>query len=375
MPFITVKQRQRTHQITLDEILCGAVPLSMFAEKNHASGTVTHYTEQVGYELVTRSNIPGMILVLKRFIDQHAHLFDAERSALYHTFYIPKNSGGYRRIDAPLPDLMSALRQLKDIFEGFGALYHTTAFAYVEHRCAVDAVKRHQTNQSRWFLKLDFENFFGNTSEDFLFRMISDIFPFSEIAKSEEGNMLLKKALSLCFLNGGLPQGTPISPLLTNLMMIPIDHVLNRELLSGKYVYTRYADDILISHRYSFKYKAVIELVTSVLEKYKAPFKIKHQKTRYGSSAGQNWNLGVMLNKDNNITIGRKKKDRFKASCHSYVADKRAGKKWDLHDVQILAGQISYYRSIEPTYIDEALRFYNRKFNYNIMQMIRNDLR
>lgn len=375
MPYVTIRQSPRMHQVTLEEILRGHVPMSRFAVVGNTSCTTTCFVENTTQQMLQNVNVQGMIVALNKFLEQYKDLYSVERSKLYHTFYIPKNSGGFRRIDAPLPELMDALRQLKTMLEEFGALYHTTAFAYVRGRCAVDAVKRHQKNNSKWFLKLDFENFFGNTTEDFLFSMVSSIFPFSEIVAANGGEESLRKALDLCFLNGGLPQGTPISPLLTNLMMIPIDHVVNRELVSKHFVYTRYADDLLISSRYDFKFSEIVDLVTGVLEKFGAPFKIKKSKTRYGSSSGQNWNLGVMLNKDNEITIGRKKKDRLKAALFNYLQCKKNKRLWDLYDIQVLAGQMSYYSSVEPEWVREFIQHFNGKFGCDVMAMIKQDLR
>ena len=138
---------------------------------------------------------------------------------------------GYRRIDAPKYELSYALRQLKDIFEEkYNMLYHTSAFAYVKGRSTLDAVKRHQKNESKWFAKYDLSNFFGNTTVEFVVKMFSMIFPFSEIVKTDEGKNALETAISLCMLNGGLPQGTPISPMITNIMMIPVDFVLTKTL-------------------------------------------------------------------------------------------------------------------------------------------------
>lgn len=67
--------------------------------------------------------------------------------------------------------------------------------------------------------------------------------------KDAEGRELFNTAISLCFLHGGLPQGTPISPMITNIMMIPIDYKLFNSLHDEEstFVYTRYADDMLIS--------------------------------------------------------------------------------------------------------------------------------
>ena len=378
MPYFTTKQQPIYYQITFEDILNDCVDMSKAYVVPNITNTRTIYKENVKEDDLKRFDFDSMIKILEDFNEQNKALFEVERKTLYRKFFIPKKSGGLREINAPLPHLMTALRQLRTIFEtNMFALYHTSAFAYVKGRCTIDSIKRHQQNESRWFEKLDFSNFFGSTTEDFVLSMFSMIFPFSEIVKTPRGLEALKKALSLCFLDGGLPQGTPISPTITNIMMIPIDHQLFNRLrqMDNHFVYTRYADDILISSKYDFNYIDVQNYVLGVLEKFNAPFKINEKKTRYGSSSGKNWNLGVLLNKDNNITIGHQNKKTFKAMCCNYIADKNKGIKWDTHDVQVFAGLISYYRMIEKDYINYVIDHYNKKFDANVELMIKSDLR
>lgn len=376
MPYITIKQSPKLYQISFDDILNDTVKL-MGTYKPDVTNTKTYYREYLKPSFLKGFDFDLMIEVLKRFNEQHSNLFEKERKSLYETFYIPKKSKGLREINAPVPELMDALRQLKTIFEtNMYTLYHTSAFAYIKGRCTIDCVKRHQQNESRWFAKLDFSDFFGSTTEEFVISMFSRIFPFSEIVKRKDGLGALKRALSLCFLNGGLPQGTPISPAITNIMMIPIDYQLSNELrkMNEHYVYTRYADDILISSRWNFDCNKLQEYVLDVLKKFNAPFELKKEKTRYGSSAGRNWNLGVMLNKDNNITIGHQKKKIFKAMCCNYICDKKKGITWELHDVQVFSGLISYYRMIEKDYINYVIDQNNKKFGVNLEALIKADL-
>jgi hypothetical protein len=358
-------------------MMAGIQDLSRYVYAN-TSNTRTYFAERVNPKLLANTDIDHMIGLLYAFNQTNAALFDKDRASLYRTFHIPKSSGGLRRIDAPEPELMNALRQLKVLLEeDMFALYHTSAFAYVCGRCTVDAVKRHQQNESKWFIKLDFSNFFGNTTPVFVMSMLSMIFPFSEIVKIETGRTELSKALDLCFLNGGLPQGTPISPFITNLMMIPLDHRFSNSLRSfekNRFVYTRYADDLLISSKYDFDKDKVQAFVTDTLREFNAPFSIKPEKTRYGSSAGRNWNLGVMLNKDNMITIGHKKKKIFKAMIDNYIRTKQSGSCWDLHDVQVLSGLISYYRMIERDYIDYIIAGYSDKNKFDVIANIKSDL-
>lgn len=285
----------------------------------------------------------------------------------------------HRRIDAPEDELKNALYQLKSIFDNdYGALYHTSAFAYIQKRSTLDALKRHQANESKWFGKYDLSNFFGSTTVEFIMKMFSMIFPFSEVVKYPNGKAELEKALSLCVLRGALPQGTPISPTITNIMMIPIDHKLSntlRDYNNQRYVYTRYADDFLISSKYSFKFKEIEKLLVDTLKEFDAPFTIKSEKTRYGSSAGSNWNLGVMLNKDNQITVGYKKKRQFQAMVSSYVMDRLHGTPWNKSDIQTMEGYRNYYTMVEGETIDRIMEHLSKKFGVNIVQMIKQDLR
>lgn len=377
MPYIITMQKPRTHQITLEEILKGEVRVDLTApDEQEISGTVTRFFDTINPQIVRRANIPSMIDALEGFVTKHEELYTADRKTLYDRFPIPKKFGGLRWINAPHEPLMEALRELKTIFEEkMFALYHTAAYAYVKKRNTLDAIKRHQANESKWFLKTDFSDFFGSTTISFVLDMMRIIFPFSEVMKDEHGKQVLTKALDLCFLDGGLPQGTCVSPMLTNMMMIPIDHMLYNDLRKKGFVYTRFADDIQISSKYEFDPQAMVEEIDRVLEKFHAPFKIKPAKTRYGSSSGRNWNLGLMLNRNNQITIGYQAKKRFKAMCSNYIQDRKSGIRWDLHDVQTLNGLRAYYIMIEREYIQMVIHKLNQKYGVNLVRLIRADLK
>ena len=378
MVYYTVRQNPIYHQMTLEEFLFEVNPKSYVINANETN-TRTYKLDYVSPRYLELIDVADLINKLKQFNNVTEYLREKPRYDLYSTFYIPKRSGGLRKIDAPCEDLMKALRLLKNIFEtDFKTLYHTSAFAYIKKRCTIDAVKRHQANDSRWFAKFDLSNFFGSTTLDFVIKMLSMIFPFSEVVQFKEGREELRKALELAFLDGGLPQGTPISPLITNIMMIPVDHMLSnglRDYNHQRFIYTRYADDFIISSRYSFNIKEIEQFIVNALNSFDAPFTIKSEKTRYGSRAGQNFNLGVMLNKDNQITIGHKKKKQFEAMLSSFAMDKKNGVRWDISDIQVMEGLRSYYRMVEGENIDKIIDYLSKKFGVDIIKAIKDDLR
>lgn len=374
MYYITVKQPPIYHQMTLEEFLFGPANIDTRITSNEAN-TRTYEVEKISERFKEYVSIENVIAVLGEFNRANARFREGNRHDFYREFSIPKKSGGFRKICAPNDDLMGALRRLKDILEvDCKALYHTSAFAYVKKRSTIDAVKKHQQNESRWFAKFDLSNFFGSTTLDFVLRMFGMIYPFCEIMKDPFGKEQLTQALELAFLDGGLPQGTPVSPTITNIMMIPVDFRLSKIAREKKFVYTRYADDFLISSKYSFEYKKVESTIIGILEEYDAGFSINKGKTRYGSSAGSNWNLGVMLNKDNKITIGSKRKRQFQAMLSSYIMDRKRGAGWDKEDIQIMEGYRNYYRMVERECIDGIIEHLNAKFGEDIVACIKQDL-
>lgn len=379
MVYVTVKMPPMYRQMTIEELLFGTSDRPAIINANTAN-TRTDVYERLNPRFYSLVNVDRLIFKLVEFNKATAHLRSCDRASLYRTFHIPKSSGhGFRRIDAPNDELMEALRTLKNIFEtDFNALYHTSAFAYIKHRCTVDAVKRHQANNSKWFGKFDLSNFFGNTTMEFVMNQFSMIFPFSEVVKVPRGRKELETALELAFLNGGLPQGTPISPTITNIMMIPVDFKLAngfRNFGKQSFVYTRYADDFIISSQFDFNCAEVQKFIVSTLKSFNAPFTLNPEKTRYGSSAGKNWNLGVMLNRDNQITVGSKKKRQFQAMLSNYVLDRQNGNPWALEDIQVLEGLRNYYRMVEGETIDRIVAHVGDKYRVDIVKLIKEDLR
>ena len=380
MVYIVVKQSPMYKQMNIEDLLFGSVCDNLLISKN-IGNTKTYCLEELPEKLHRAINKGALINKLKEFNQSVDHLRTVDRAKLYYSFLIPKKTGGTRRIDAPNPELMDALRNLKTLFEtSFGAkvLYHTSAFAYIEGRSTIDAVKRHQANESRWYAKFDLSNFFGNTTMEFTMQQLSMIFPFSEIIKIPEGRAELERALDLAFLNGGLPQGTPISPLITNIIMIPIDFKLKKALrdFDGKYhVYTRYADDFIISSRYDFNFRNVEKLIADTIVDSGAKFRLKPEKTRYGSTAGRNFNLGLMVTSENRITIGNAKKRQIEMLMRNYAIDVKNGNRWDISDVQVFAGQLSYLRMVEPDVFERIVQHINGKFSIDIMSEIKADLK
>lgn len=363
-PFEGKKERSYTFEEIFDEIF--DKPLM-----KNPQNTITYKK----YWLLQPSSefIAKMVNSLRSFNNDFVDKLEKPYEQYYSPFFIPKQKGGFRKITPPSRELKVAQRRLSEIFQDdFRALSHTSAFAYVKERCACSAVKKHQANSSRWFLKLDFHDFFGSTTKDFVLQQLSMIYPFCSILRNPEGRIELEKALDICFYEGGLPQGSPISPLLTNIIMTPIDYEINRYCTthSPYFAYTRYADDIAISCKYNFNHKQVVRDLLGILSSFNTPFTLNNKKTTYGSSAGRNWILGTMYTSDCRITYGHKKKERFKAAVFSLLKDYTNGRIWSVDDANTLRGMVSYYNSIDAETTQNIIDRYNEKFNLDTLDLL-----
>lgn len=82
-----------------------------------------------------------------------------------------------------------------------------------------------------------------------------------------------------------------------------------------------------------------------------------------------------MLNKDNQITVGHKRKKQFKAMLDNYTRSRKSGQGWDSHDIQVLGGLISYYRMVERDYIDYLIQQCGGKHGIDVEGCIKADLK
>ena len=166
----------------------------------------------------------------------------------YTTFSINKKSGGERQINAPIGGLKSILRVLNVILQNsFEA--HKSANGFVLERSIVDNAKNHLGKN--YVYNIDLKDFFHSFEKKRVKGALMQA-PFNLKDKKERLAFLIA---SLCThpLQIGekkttvLPQGSPTSPTLTNLLCIRLDRRLNGLAKKFDAIYTRYADDITFS--------------------------------------------------------------------------------------------------------------------------------
>ena len=279
------------------------------------------------------------------FIDTPRHaVYYYDFSEMYHTFQIPKRKGGFREICAPNDELKQLQHELMILFtRTMKFLPHNAAHGFTRKRNCKTSLEVHKQHGSRWFLKLDIKDFFPNTSFQQVYDAMANVYPFCTL--STEQRWLFT---SLCTLGESTPQGAPTSPVVTNLVMVANDVAITKYCKEHGLIYTRYADDMLISSRVSFDWETVQRDIQNILQNYE----IKEEKTRYGSYNGRNWNLGLMYNNQGEITVGHAKKQLVKNMIHNYLTKEE----YKTHEYYYkLIGIVGYCNYIEPQYFNKYM--------------------
>lgn len=305
-----------------------------------------------------QKKMPASICALVEYLNQLAKEFN-EVSISYKEWSIPKKTGGLRHLSSPEPPTKHAQQTLLNAIKGANLPTQACAYAYVPNRSIVDATRKHKN--SNWFLKIDLKNFFPNCTPQFIEEELSHITPFNHLP------LETKRAITrLITYKGGLPQGAPTSPVFSNLVMTRFDYKLQSYTYSHNLIYTRYADDLLISSVEPFNKDKVVNVISAILEDINAPFHVNHKKTRYGNCKGRNWNLGLMINKDHDVTIGYRKKQQLKPMIHNAVT-----KGCSPSEAHRILGIISYYKMVEPVYMARRLNSLSKKYNLSIVKYLK----
>lgn len=165
---------------------------------------------------------------------------------------IPKSGGGERRLGVPTV-LNRVVQQCiaQALEERWERRFSELSFAYRPNRSAHDAldhVAALATTGQRWALHLDIHEFFDSVSHAALLERVAEgadhhllelVDRFLKAGVFEGG--VLKPT------DRGVPQGSPLSPLLSNIMLNDFDHWISASGVG----YARYADDCVVLVRES----------------------------------------------------------------------------------------------------------------------------
>lgn len=187
---------------------------------------------------------------------------------------IPKPQGGMRMLGIPTVTdrlLQQAIAQwLSTKYEGEFSKY---SYGFREGRNAHQAMLQAQTNLNEgyeWVVELDLEKFFDKVNHDKLMGLLAKKITDKRILK------LIRSCLNSGIMEDGVviprtegtPQGSPLSPLLSNIVLNELD----KELTARGHRYVRYADDCSI---YVSSEKSAYRVMETITDHIESKLKLK----------------------------------------------------------------------------------------------------
>lgn len=305
----------------------------------------------------------------------------------YVSFSITKKNGGERIINAPVKGLRSILRVLNFLLQSINEP-HPAATGFVLDKSIVDNAKAHAGKH--YVYNLDIKDFFHSFDRNRVkLGFMKEPFNLNKDKKKEELAFFLSCLCTHPFeINGEiktvLPQGSPTSPTLTNILCRDLDRRLNGLAKRYNLSFTRYADDITFSssHNIFEKDEFQNELKRIIEEDQKLelnPLKTRLQKTCFSQEV-----TGLTVNDKVNVrrkyvkklrmwlyfweTYGYKKAEQLFRK--DYFTDK-GHLKTQIPDMKlVIKGKLEFLKMVkgdeDPTYKKLLFRFKNQENSLNV---------
>lgn len=230
---------------------------------------------------------------------------------------IPKPNGGKRQLGIPTVIDRLIQQSIHQVMSpGYERVFSDHSYGFRPKRSAHHALAQASRLVSAgkcYVVDLDLEKFFDEVNHDRLMWLLStrigDKRMLSLIRKYLQAGMMQEGIAGQRI--KGTPQGSPLSPLLSNIVLDELDKELERRGLS----YVRYADDIKIfcgSEKAAQRVKQKITLyITEVLK-----LKVNEQKSNVRQSHELNF-LGHGIGKGGNLLLSKQSEDRLMRRARS----------------------------------------------------------
>ena len=173
-------------------------------------------------------------------------LYKQPVASRYTTFQIPKRNGGSRTIKAPINKLKVLQRKLSDLLQDCVDEINTvknrkdrTAHGFKRERSIITNARQHR--RRRWVFNLDLADFFPSIN----FGRVRGFFLKNQDFELHQ-DVATVIAQIACHENS-LPQGSPCSPVISNLIAHLLDMHLVKLASEAGCTYSRYADDLTFS--------------------------------------------------------------------------------------------------------------------------------
>ena len=266
---------------------------------------------------------------------------------LYHSFNIPKKNGGERLINAPYDGLKQIQRKLNEALRNFieesnreNRIITNISHGFERGKSIISNARVHKNK--KYVVNMDIKDFFPSIH----FGRIVGFFQNNRYFKLPYEVAVIIAQIA-CY-KGHLPQGSPCSPVIANLICNVMDIRILKLAKKYKLDYTRYADDLSFStNNKSFisEYDCFLCEIEDTINK--SGFILNKDKTRLIYKQSRQEITGLTVNEKVNINRDYYKKTRAMAEnlykTGEFYIDKKPGSINNLEGRFAFINQIDWY--------------------------------
>ncbi len=256
----------------------------------------------------------------------------------YEEIIIKKKNKNLRYLNEPSPILKGIQKRiLKNVLEE--KMISKCAYAYKKGLSTILNAKSHVG--CKVILKLDIENFFDNIN---FYKVYNSC--FNENLYPKKLGMLLT---NLCVYNDRLPQGSPTSGYISNIVLRNFDCNIDAYCKDKNINYTRYSDDMTFSG--DFDIRKLIKYVNELL--YKERFRLNKSKIKVVLNTTRQQVTGIVVNEKINLSKNYKRKIRqevyyvLKYGVKSHIKKRNINLSCNRY-LSVLLGKINYVLTVNP---------------------------
>ncbi len=220
------------------------------------------------------------------------------------------------------------------------------SYAYQKNKSVKKCIECHKKSKS--FLKFDIHKFFNSIDKRKLSQKLLYEFELDEIYEEQ-----LLNVLDICFDEEKMPIGLITSPILSDIYMKKFDVEFSNE-LGENYIYTRYADDILVSSANNISLEEEIRITRLLVSKLKVlGLKMNNKKymKRNLKAIGdyvKYLGINIVVGKNGNIiTVGKTYKNYIAKTYLRYIEIDDENREEKFYLGKKIAGYLSFVNMIE----------------------------
>lgn len=282
---------------------------------------------------------------------------------------IPKPDGGKRLLGIPtVTDRVIQQAVVQVLSPILDPMFSEYSYGFRPNRSAHQAIEKAKSYIDEGYnfvVDIDLEKFFDRVQHDKLMSLMAKYILCKPTLK------LIRAFLNAGVMDGGViihltegtPQGGPLSPLLSNVIL----HELDKELENRNHRFVRYADDCNIYVKSQRAGERVKEGISTFIEK-KLKLKVNEEKSAVGKPKARIF-LGVSFYKSKDgirIYVPKKSKDRFEEKII-----KLTKRNWSI-DMETRIRKINYLIQGWGNYYKIAdIRAYARKIDSHLRRRLR----